>query len=661
MNSYAAVPQILIDLPQWIVWKHEIRNKKPTKVPYDAKAKSAYAKSNDASTWASFDKALETASDILNDYDGVGFMLQGTDLIGIDFDGVLKDGAAEPYVLEILKHLGNPYCEVTPSGNGLRAFVQCAALPAGQRKFSGNHYGAEIYSGGEGGRYLTVTGAQFSGDGVPKLAEIDLAYFMVSQIRNDKLKKLWMGDISEYGDDHSRADLGLLDLLALLFNRDPEKVEWAFGASALGQREKWTEREDYRKRTIAKALTSNAAVSALVAPQRRDQNAATFSPAEAILRTGDTIKPKKIHWLWDEHIPLGKITLYAGNPDNGKSLAAMDLAARVTRASAFPNGAKNTLIESDVLMLLGEDDIDDTAVPRLMAAHADLSKIHFLESVRRPNSGDSEVRLDWDLPAIESKLESHPNIKLIIIDPISNYLGDVSMVAEQEARSILIPLKRIAARLGIAVVIVMHLNKKSELEAISRVGGAMAFIGVARCSWMFTRDAATDDGEIKDSFSMVRIKNNLTRATGSGIAYRVDATKIPIEGETEPVWAPFVVWGDVVNQTADEVMAKRGRKSHTEGGVAPKLQDAIRWLEGALQGGAVASKKLIRDAKEERNISSDTLRRAQQEMRVVAFQRAGTWLWEMPPMNATTETVATEDPQAEQEGYDHIERGFNLR
>ena len=55
-----------------------------------------------------------------------------------------------------------------------------------------------------------------------------------------------------------------------------------------------------------------------------------------------------------------------------------------------------------------------------------------------------------DIPAIEKKLASNPNIRLLVIDPISNYLGEVSMVAEQEVRSILIPLKRAAEKYNIA-------------------------------------------------------------------------------------------------------------------------------------------------------------------------------------------------------------------
>src|SRR5712692_5262907 len=251
-EPYSDVPASLKDIPNWIVWKLEKRNGKDTKVPYDAKANGnhLYAKSNDSSTWTSFDKAVETANDILSDYDGVGFMLQGTDLVGIDFDGVLYNGVAEPFVLDILEKLGNPYCEVTPSGNGLRAFVQCAKLPEGKRKLTRKMYGAEIYSGAEGGRYLTVTGNQFQGNGIPKIDDISLPYLLISQIEDERFKKLWTGDISAYGDDPSAADYALCKDLARLLNKDRERVEAYFNASKLGQREKWTGRKDYRDRTI---------------------------------------------------------------------------------------------------------------------------------------------------------------------------------------------------------------------------------------------------------------------------------------------------------------------------------------------------------------------------------------------------------------------------
>jgi hypothetical protein len=56
-----------------------------------------------------------------------------------------------------------------------------------------------------------------------------------------------------YGDDDSRADLALLSMLAF-WTQDPVQLERLFSASALGQRDKWRRRSDYRQRTIRKAL-----------------------------------------------------------------------------------------------------------------------------------------------------------------------------------------------------------------------------------------------------------------------------------------------------------------------------------------------------------------------------------------------------------------------
>jgi len=362
------------------------------------------------------------------------------------------------------------------------------------------------------------------------------------------------------------------------------------------------------------------------------------------LRPGKDIKPKKVKWLWNERVPLGKITLLAGNPDNGKSLAANSLAASVTTGGSFPD-SPNLLPPSDVLMLVGEDDIDDTAVPRLMAAKADMSKIHFADT---DTDEAGEIRLDKHLPVVEQWLNENPNIRLVVIDPISNYLGDVSMVAEQEVRSVLIPLKSLASRKNVAVVLVMHLNKKSELDAISRVSGAMAFIGVARCSWLFVRDEADEDGAVRDSFSMVRIKNNLAKASSGGLAYHIDTAKVPVEGETEPAWAPFVVWGGIVQKSADDAL-KHPDKQHGPG--RPPLQHfaAMQWLTEQLQDGAKPLADIEHAGVNLHGFSKRTLREVRNELGVITFpsgkQKAkdgkerDVFSCKLRPVIATTETL----------------------
>jgi DNA-binding transcriptional ArsR family regulator len=57
-----------------------------------------------------------------------------------------------------------------------------------------------------------------------------------------------------HGGDDSVADLGLLGMLTH-WTQDKDQLERIFSASALGQRDKWRRRDDYRDRTIAKALS----------------------------------------------------------------------------------------------------------------------------------------------------------------------------------------------------------------------------------------------------------------------------------------------------------------------------------------------------------------------------------------------------------------------
>jgi hypothetical protein len=62
------------------------------------------------------------------------------------------------------------------------------------------------------------------------------------------------GDTSGYNGDESRADEALACMLAF-YTQDTAQLERLMNLSALGQREKWRQRKDYRRRTIEKALS----------------------------------------------------------------------------------------------------------------------------------------------------------------------------------------------------------------------------------------------------------------------------------------------------------------------------------------------------------------------------------------------------------------------
>jgi AAA domain len=268
MSNYSQVPQPLKEFRNWVVWKYEDRGKKNPdgtqkfdKVPYDA-VTGTHAKSNDAATWCDFKTAVDSA-DVLSgkDCDGIGFEFGDSPYTGIDFDGVIADGKPEPYVIAILDLLGRPYSEFSPSTTGLHTIVEGKLASGLSHRFSQDHCGAEVYSTG---RYFTVTGDRYAGEGIPKVEDFSIPHFLLSQILDKEFKHLWLGGLPNRGNDRtaSGTDFQLLLMLRRKLNtNDPKVLENYFNASVPGHRKKW-QRKDYRNRTIAKVLEGESSATA---------------------------------------------------------------------------------------------------------------------------------------------------------------------------------------------------------------------------------------------------------------------------------------------------------------------------------------------------------------------------------------------------------------
>jgi hypothetical protein len=94
-------------------------------------------------------------------------------------------------------------------------------------------------------------------------------------------------------------------------------------------------------------------------------------PDEEPLQVGTLladVQAETVEWLWERRIPLGKITVLDGDPDNGKSVLTTDLAARVTTGRPIPYGFGKTFPQAGVVILSAEDGVGDTIRPRFDAA-----------------------------------------------------------------------------------------------------------------------------------------------------------------------------------------------------------------------------------------------------------------------------------------------------
>jgi putative DNA primase/helicase len=349
-----------------------------------------------------------------------------------------------------------------------------------------------------------------------------------------------------------------------------------------------------------------------------NKSVAQGNSTELVAVRADSIKSKAIKWLWNFRVPMNKLSVLAGNPDQGKSLISLYMTAQLTRGLPMYGDARATQV-GEVLLLAGEDDAADTLVPRLEAAGANMKKVHILTSVMQKSatkvSEERDVELDRDIQVVENFLKTHPYVRMIVIDPISSFLGRVNMNREQEVRGILTPLKNLAERRQVAIVAVMHLNKVGDQSAIHRIGGAVAFTGVARSVWLFVQDEAD-----KNKHMMLRVKNNIAKASG-GLLFTIDTKAVRIEGEM--VTQPIVNWiGETEDSAADVLLMKPSGRPDV------KIKTATEWLDNFLTNGAQSSADIQSFGKKAGH-AWGTLQRSKDELGVQVFQQDRKWYWQL--------------------------------
>src|SRR5262245_34827854 len=152
-----------------------------------------------------------------------------------------------------------------------------------------------------------------------------------------------------------------------------------------------------------------------------------------VIRYSQVVR-QPIEWLWQERIALGKLTFLVGEPGLGKGLLAVDLAARVSRGSAWPGEREHRAPVGTAIVLGAEDDPRDTMSERLAAAGADLDRIITFtteaDEVGAPVARPFSLR--DEMGALEAVLASTPDCRLLVIDPISAYLGGVDGNSNRE-------------------------------------------------------------------------------------------------------------------------------------------------------------------------------------------------------------------------------------
>ncbi len=284
--------------------------------------------------------------------------------------------------------------------------------------------------------------------------------------------------------------------------------------------------------------------------------------------TASAVRPKVARWLWEPEegygrIPLGELSVVAGRGNVGKSPFCLWCAARLTRGE-LPGAHHGAPV--DVLIYASEDSLEHTIVPRLMAAAADLDRVHFLAGTE--SDADPDMPLSWttDLPLIEDEVVARGAAALIIDPLVDVHRAGANTDRTDEVRDGLRPLVNMAHRTGCSVLGIAHWNKKVTGDLAALLSGAHGLRDLARSVLAFVQ---SPDG----SKVLGQDKNNLGRAGDEmpRLTYAMRSVMVPIDGELVSTPA-FEITGETEATLSDLVTGGGGEPA------AADLPADLVWL-----------------------------------------------------------------------------------
>jgi hypothetical protein len=302
-------------------------------------------------------------------------------------------------------------------------------------------------------------------------------------------------------------------------------------------------------------------------------NAVVWKDDALILRLGtaDTGTADSVEWWWKDHIPVGKLGLLDGDPNLGKSVILCDLIASVTTGRALPDGS-TPLRTGGAVLFASEDGYEDTVIPRLLAAGADLSRV----LVAHAADYGRPIVLPRDLPDLEAAI-TRMDAVLLAFDPWEFYLN-ADIIKGKEQREAFEPVKNLIAQRKIILIGTRHLNQQSGQKAMYRGRGDMTAGGMSRYGFIVGPDPTSEQQDIDRV--MVPLKWNLApKSRIHAVQYCLEEVTLQVTDKNgKAITAPRIKWNGGTDVTADQVVGTQGSQRLTakqimEEKVLPRLQN----------------------------------------------------------------------------------------
>jgi putative DNA primase/helicase len=335
-----------------------------------------------------------------------------------------------------------------------------------------------------------------------------------------------------------------------------------------------------------------------------------------------TVTPIPYSWQWNGFLAAGKLHALAGSKGTGKTTIALDLAARITAGQSWPDGTA-CATKGSVLIWSGEDDFDDTLLPRFLAAGGDPDlfwhvKDTIVDGKHRPFDPA------YDVPQLLAVAKNISDLKMTIVDPfVSAVAGNSHQNAE--TRRGLTPLVSFTSESKSSMIGLTHFTKwTAGRDPIERLVGSLAFGAVPRLVMVTAKPL-----DVSRKLRLVRAESNIG-PSGDGFEY--SKYQEPLTGLAFA--AQRIAWGDHLEGTARDLLNDVEMPKEADVRPAPRRDMATDFLQAILKDGPAATNKIKADAAAA-GIAWRTVERAAKDLgvsasRVGGIGDKGEWKWWLP-------------------------------
>lgn len=362
---------------------------------------------------------------------------------------------------------------------------------------------------------------------------------------------------------------------------------------------------------VERLLKENLSQSELI----KQENGLIFTCAADII-------PQPIDWLWPGWLANKKFHIIGGPPGSSKTTTVVMFAATVSTGGYWPDGTRSE--RGHVVIWSGEDGAEDTLVPRLIAAGADLKYIHFINGVvGESGAGNRAFDTSRDYPKVRQAAEIIGGLRLLILDPIvSSISGDSHKNAE--VRRDLQPVIEFAEQANCAVIGITHFSKGTQGKDVAeRITGSIAFSALPRVVMVISKRLNKDTGQ--EERVIVRAKSNIGPDRG-GFTFDVKEVELP---SVPGLFASKVEWGVFLDEDAKTILDNAAPSQQK----VSAREEATSFLEHILADGPLRQRE-VKEATEAKGLAWATVRRAKDALRIVtkkkSYSDAGYWEWSLP-------------------------------